>query len=219
MTQAPSDGVEPDGEPIDGWPVRLSGVSETVVATAGPNGRWNQAALGVRPPADGPDAVDRGADEPVIARSYGRTRTRRNFEAARPAYVQFTTDPLDFVEAVLGVYETDDPILSSADAWVRVGIGEEGRTDEHDTEIVEWSLRPVESGIRERSVPTMHRGRAAAVEATVPASRLGVEGYDDEQLLDRLSSLADVVETAGDDRAIAAFDRIDELVGWRDGIE
>lgn len=219
MTQKPSDGVEPDGKHVDGWPARMSGVTETIVATMGPNGRWNQAALGISPGDGVPEIDEARSEEPVVARTYGRTRTRRNFEADRPAYVQFTTDPLDFVEAALGVYETENPIVSSAGSWTRADVSEVDRTDDSGTEIVEWSLRPIESGIQERSVPTLQRGRAAVIEATVPASRLGIDGYDDEALLDRLKSLADVVETASDERTMVAFERIDELVGWRDLLE
>lgn len=219
MIHEPSAGVEPDGERIDGWPARVTGVTETVVATKGPNGRWNQAALGIAPAATDGDVVEQGSGAAVSAQTYGRTRTRRNLAAGREAFVQFTQDPLDFVEAALGVFETDAPILASADAWTRVSAKKGKSTDDHDTEVVVWSLRPVESGVRERLVPTTNRGRAAVFEATVPASRLGVEGYDDKLLLQRLSWLADVVETAGDERSAAAFERIDEQVGWRDRID
>ncbi len=33
-----------------GWPVELRGVTETVVATLGPNEKWNMAALGLHAP-------------------------------------------------------------------------------------------------------------------------------------------------------------------------
>jgi hypothetical protein len=219
VTQERSDAVDPDGERVEGWPTRLSGVTETVVATEGPNGRWNHAALGISPPDDVSAPLESGAGSSVVARTFGRTRTRRNFAAGREAYVQFTTDPLDFVEAALGVYETDAPILCSSDAWTLVEVTERDRTAEWNTEIVEWSLRPIETGIRNRSVPTVHRGRAAVFEATVPASRLGIEGYDDGELLTRLESLGAVVDAAGDERAAIAFERIDELVGWRERLE
>lgn len=219
MTQQPSGGVDPGGDRIDGWPASIAGVTETIVATKGPNGRWNQAALGIAPSGAKGDAVEQGSNDAVSAHTYGRTRTRQNLAAGREAIVQFTRDPLDFVEAALGRFETDAPILSSADAWTRISATEGPSTDDHDTEVVEWSLEPIESGVRERHVPTMNRGRAAVIEATVPASRLGVEGYDDRERLQRLSSLADVVEAAGDERSRAAFERIDEHVGWRDRID
>jgi len=55
----------------DGWPVALRGVTESIVTTLGPNDRWNVAALGLHAPDDPSD--------PVTARTYGRTRTWRNF--------------------------------------------------------------------------------------------------------------------------------------------
>ncbi|MFC6737614.1 DUF447 domain-containing protein, partial [Halolamina salina] len=50
-----SDGGEPTGDgdwtpendAPDGWPVPLRGVTESVIATMGPNGLWNLAALGL----------------------------------------------------------------------------------------------------------------------------------------------------------------------------
>ncbi|MFQ3320770.1 MAG: hypothetical protein ACI80F_002857, partial [Natronomonas sp.] len=90
------------------WPVELRGVTESVVTTLGPNDRWNVAALGLF------------AGGPVVARTWGRTRTWRNFRERGEGYVQFTRDPVDFVEAACSVREEDDPILDSADAWARV---------------------------------------------------------------------------------------------------
>lgn len=219
VNHEPSDGLPPDGTAVDGWPVRLSGITETIVATRGPDGRWNQAALGLDA-GDGPDgSIARGSVEAVTARTFGRTRTRRNLAAGRPAYVQFTTDPLDFVEAALGVFETDEPVLGSTSAWSRVDATEDARRTEGGTEVVEWSLRPRESAVRERRVPTLRRGRSAVIEATVPASRLDVDDFDDGDLLAELERLEAVVDAAGDDRSSVAFERIDDLVGWRDRLE
>jgi hypothetical protein len=67
------------------WLVELRGVTESIVATLGPNGRWNLAALGLF------------AGEPVTSRTWGNTRTRRNFHREGEGYVQFTRDPVDFV--------------------------------------------------------------------------------------------------------------------------
>ncbi|WP_135365467.1 DUF447 domain-containing protein [Halosimplex halophilum] len=183
-----------------GWPVELSGVVESVVATLGPNDRWNVAALGLH------------AGDPVTARTYGRTRTRRNFRERDGGVVQFTRDPVAFVDAALAVHEVDEPVLDSADAWVEVEAERVGSDREGDTEIVTWELRPTDSGVERRVVPTTNRGFYAVVEATVAASRLDVPGYDRGTLLDRLAYFETVVETAGGERERAAFDRIDELV-------
>jgi hypothetical protein len=186
-----------------GWPVDLRGVTETVVTTLGPNGRWNAAALGVHAPGED--------GEHATARTWGRTRTRGNFARQGEGYVQFVDDPLVFVEAALTVSEHDEPVLEAAAAWTRVEVRRRAEGSEGGTGWVEWTLRPVETVVREGRVPTFSRGRAAVVEATVWASRLGVEGYDDEALRDRLDFLGDVVETAGGERDREAFDRLREL--------
>ncbi|WP_123537121.1 DUF447 domain-containing protein [Halosimplex salinum] len=182
------------------WPVTLSGVTESVVTTLGPNDRWNVAALGLH------------AGDPVTAKTYGRTRTWRNFRERGGGYVQFTRDPVDFVEAALAIREEDDAVLDSADAWVEVEVERAGSSHEGDTEIVTWDLEPVDSGVERRVVPTTNRGFYAVVEATVAASRLDVAGFDRQELLERLAYFEGVVESCGGERERIAFDRLDDLV-------
>jgi hypothetical protein len=188
------------------WPVDLRGVTESLVTTLGPNDRWNVAALGLHAPGD---------DGPVTARTWGNTRTRRNFHREGGGVVQFTVDPGDFVTAALSVREEPDPVLPSADAWVRVDAvsvdtGESGGTDWED-----WEFRPTDSEVRRRRVPTVNRGFNAVVEATVAASRLDVPAYETATLRDRLAHLASVVDRCGGPAEREAFDRLDELTGWR----
>ncbi|WP_251343310.1 DUF447 domain-containing protein [Haloplanus halophilus] len=190
------------------WPVSLRGVTESVVATLGPNGRWNQAALGLHAPDD--------AGEPVTATTWGRTRTRGNFERRGGGVVQFTTDPREFVDAALDVTETDDPVREGAAAWVEVTVERLDAGEEGGTEWVRWALSPVESAVREESVPTIDRGFAAVVDATVAASRLDVPAYDTATLLDRLAYFAETVDRCGGPAERAAFARIDDLTGWRE---
>lgn len=219
MTRQPDAAVEPEGESTNGWPAGFRGVAETVVATRESADTWNQAALGLHGPFSGPDPPRDGTDPAVTARTWGQTRTRRNFERQGGGYVQFTTGVGDFVAAALDVYETDAPILRSADAWARIEVEPVERGTEDGTAYVEWGVLPVEGGIRRRRVPTLNRGRAAVVEATVAASRLGVEGYDERALLDRLVRLGSVVERCGSPDHDTAFEQIDELTGWRDRLE
>ncbi|WP_254271503.1 DUF447 domain-containing protein [Haloarcula marina] len=186
-----------------GWPVELAGVTESVVTTHGPNDRWNVAALGLHEPEGG---------GPATATTWGRTRTWRNFDAGREAYVQFTRDPVDFANAALSVWEVDDPVLHSVDAWVEVRADRLADGRESETQWVEWGLYPESVGVERRVVPTTNRGHAAVVEATVAASRLDVDAYDRETLLDRLAYFESVVDTAGSDRERTAFERIRELV-------
>ncbi|WP_136715954.1 DUF447 domain-containing protein [Halorientalis salina] len=185
------------------WPVALRGVTESIVATLGPNDRWNLAALGLHAPE---------SDEPVTATTWGRTRTWRNFRERGEGYVQFTRDPVDFTEAALTIREEDEPVLGSADAWARVEVIaiDEGRED--DTQWVEWALDPVETGVQSRTVPTTNRGYYAVIEATVAASRLDVPAYDRERLLDRLSYFETVVEKCGAERERAAFERLRDAI-------
>jgi hypothetical protein len=191
-----------------GWPVTLRGVTESVVATLGPNDRWNQAALGLHAPA--------APEDPVTAVTWGRTRTRGNFERRGGGVVQFTTDPREFVDAALDVTETADPVRPGAAAWVEVAARRVEEGAEEGTEWVRWALTPQSSTVRERSVPTINRGFNAVVDATVAASRLDVPAYDTAVLLDRLAYFAETVERCGGASEREAFARLDDLVGWRD---
>jgi len=212
VTDGATDGC-PAGAVPDGWPVPLRGVTESVVTTLGPNDRWNVAALGLHAP--GTDA-DGEPDGPVTARTYGRTRTWRNFSERGGGVVQFTVDPRTFVDAALTVREVDEPVLPSADAWVEVRAEKVATETEGDTAIRTWELEPVESEVVAERVPTVNRGFGAVVDATVAASRLDVPAFDAEELLDRLRYFADVVERCGGPAEREAFARIDEATGWRE---
>lgn len=188
-----------DDETADGeWPVDLRGVTESVVTTLGPNDLWNVAALGLF------------AGDPVTATTWGNTRTRRNFHRRGEGHVQFGRDPVDFVDAALSIEEREEPILESSDAWVRVAVESIEEGEEDGTGWERWALRPIDSRVVRRRVPTIDRGFAAVIEATVAASRLGVEGYDDDELRRRLAWCESIVDRAGGVRERAAFDRIRE---------
>lgn len=220
-------GGEPGGDPDDdaaAWPVELAGVTETVVTTLGPNDLWNVAALGVHAPdetgGEDTDGETSGEDTDgyptAWARTWGRTRTWRNFRERGGGVIQFTVDPVVFAEAALTVREESEPVLDSADAWVRVDAERVASGERGGTQWVDWLLHPRETGVCRRRVGTLDRARLAVVEATVAASRLDVPTYDTDALLDRLQFYDDVVATAGDDRARAAFDVVDEATGWRE---
>lgn len=191
------------------WPAHLAGITESVVATLGPNERWNVAALGLV------------AGTPVTAKTWGCTRTRRNFDRTGAGVVQFVTDPVVFVDAALSVVERDEPVLDSAAAWARVSVRsiETGETD--GTSWERWALVPVETTVCETPVPTIDRGFAAVVEGTVHASRLNVANYDESRLRRRLADCANVVDRTGSPREREAFERLCEhvdepLSDWRD---
>ena len=186
------------------WPVKLRGVTESVVTTLGPNERWNVATLGLHEPTS--------PETPVRAVTFGNTRTRRNFHRESGGYVQFTTDPVLYVDAALSVHEQDDPVLASADAWVRVEVEHVDTDESGGTTLEHWHLRPVEAETVHEYVPTTNRGYNAVVEATVAASRLSVEEYDTGMLRERLEHLEGICRTCGGEREQAAFDRLNELV-------
>jgi len=181
----------------DGWPVELRGVTESVVTTRGPDGLWNLAALGIEV-----------ADGAATARTWGRTRTWRNFRERGEGYVQFTRDPVRFVEAALTVTEREKPVLADADAWVRVGVERIDDGEDGGTEWVDWRLEPAESAVSSRVVPAFNRGYAAVVEATVAASRLDVPSYDTERLRERITYFESVAKRCGGPREREAFDRL-----------
>ncbi len=197
------------------WPARLRGVSESVVTTLGPNDLYNAAALGIHAPSES-EPEDGGSDNSddsahARARTWGRTRTRRNFEARGEGYVQFVRDPVLFVEAALGIHEVTEPVLDSADAWVRVEVERTDAGREGGTEWVDWRLVPAESATRQTVVPVSNRGYAAVVEATVAASRLDVDAYDTETLRERIAYFEEVTERCGGPAERAAFERVYDL--------
>ena len=211
-----------------GWPVELRGVTESLVTTLGPNDRWNVAALGLHA-ADGdgsigtePTGSEPIGDEPsgdestpadrVTARTWGRTRTRRNFAERGGGYVQFTRDPVLFVQATLSITERDDPVLDCADAVVEVAVERLDAGSENGTEWVDWALEPIDARIHQETVPTTNRGYNAVVEATVAASRLDVPAYDTAELRARLQYFESVVEKCGGERERAAFRRLVDLI-------
>ncbi len=185
------------------WPVSLSGVTETLVSTRGPNDRWNVAALGVHEPE---------RDGQPTARTWGRTRTWRNFTERGEGYVQFVQDPELYVEAALSIHETDTPVLDTTHAWIRVSPEEIDSGQSGKTEWVDWELVAEESVIESQTVPTFNRGYAAIVEATVAASRLDVDAYDSDELWNRIYYFEDVADRCGGPREREAFKRLLEIL-------
>ncbi|WP_135828313.1 DUF447 domain-containing protein [Halorussus halobius] len=207
MSDREDGGSGPESEDA-GWPVAFRGVTESVVTTLSPNDLWNVAALGLHPP-ESPDSPDEpGESAAVTARTWGNTRTRRNFHRRGGGYVQFTRDPVDFADAALSIYEIEEPVLASADAWAEVAAERVDAGESGGTEWEEWELRPREAAVECETVPTVSRGFNAVVEATVAASRLGVDAYDQSTLRDRLAYFEAVGRTCGDRRVERAFDRL-----------
>lgn len=196
------------------WPVDLRGVTESVVATLGPNELWNFAALGLHAPDDREES-----DAPVTATTWGNTRTRRNFHRRGGGVVQFTQDPREFVAAAATIHEKEGPVLDDADAWVEVEAEQVDAGEDGGTRWERWELTPVESAVIREYVPTINRGFAAVVDATVAASRLDVPAFDTEELLDRLDYFAETVEKCGGPAEVEAFETLSDVSGWRESRE
>ncbi|WP_132058250.1 DUF447 domain-containing protein [Halorussus amylolyticus] len=186
------------------WPVEFRGVTESVVTTLGPNGLWNVAALGLHPPEE--------AGNHVTARTWGNTRTRRNFHRQGGGYVQFVRDPVVFVDATHSIFEVEAPVLDAADAWVEVEAEQVDSGESGGTSWEEWELRPRDAGVEREVVPMIRRGFNAVVEATVAASRFGVDAYDQAELRRRFDYFVEVGRNCGDDRVQKALDRLAESV-------
>ena len=191
------------------WPVDLRGVTESIVATLGPNDLWNMAALGLHAPDE--------PDEPVTATTWGNTRTRRNFHRQGGGVVQFTSDPREFVDAAVTIREEPEPVLPNADAWVEVAAESVDSGTEGGTEWEQWEIRPTAAGTVDSSRPlTINRGFYAVVDATVAASRLDVPSFDTERLVDRLRYFEETVEKCGGPREREAFATLSSETGWRE---
>jgi hypothetical protein len=106
----------------------------------------------------------------------------------------------------------DEPVLDDARAWVRVSPEQLDSASEGDTQWVDWRLPAEAATVRSRVVPTFSRGYAAVVEGTVAASRLDVDGYDTEQLRERIDYFDGVVDRCGSERDREAYDRLLALV-------
>ncbi len=193
----------------DGWPVELRGVTESVVATLGPNDRWNLAALGLHAPTE--------PGKPVTATTWGNTRTRRNFHREGGGVVLFTADSLLFASAAMTIREEPEPVVEHADAWVAVDADPIEGGESGGTSWERWVLEPREPGTVDTARPgTINRGCGAVIEATVAASRLDVPAYDTDTLLDRLAFFEETVEKCGGSRDRAAFELVSEESGWRE---
>lgn len=191
------------------WPVDIRGVTESIVATLGPNDLWNMAALGLHAPDE--------PDEPVEATTWGNTRTRRNFHRQGGGVVQFTADPREFVDATVTIREETEPVLPNADAWVEVAAESVDSGEDGGTRWERWELRPTEPGTVKATHPqTINRGFYAVIDATVAASRLDVSTFDTETLLDRLAYFEETVKKCGGPQEREAFETLSTETGWRE---
>lgn len=195
--------IDPDGQPVETWPIELAGVVESIIATEQPDGTWHHAAMGIE-----------AADQPTVAtgRTWGETCTARSLRRTDHAVIQFLTDPLVFVEAALGTYRTTAPISTASSAWVQATVTEQATGRTNGTGWTDWQFAPHRGDIREQHVTTVRRGHGAVIDATVAASRLAVPSYDTDRLWERIDYARTVVDRCGNDREQQAVRRLLELI-------
>lgn len=186
------------------WPFASDGIVETVTTTPQPDGTWNVAALGLTDVSEGT----------AQARTWGRTRTRKNFEREGRGYVHVHTDPVVFARAALERWTREEPVLPEAAAWAKVETSDTEQGTTNGTNWRDWTLRPLATDILRRQVPCPSRGFPAVIEMTVAASRLGHPAYHDDQLLDRLDAYSATAIRCGGPREREAVDRIESLTAW-----
>ncbi|ERG95251.1 DUF447 domain-containing protein [Haloquadratum walsbyi] len=155
----------------------------------------------------------------ITATTWGNTRTRRNFHREGGGVIQFVSDPRAFVAAATTIYEVDEPVLDTAHAWAEVTAERLEQGERGGTQWEQWAIQPVETGVIDRTVPTINRGFAAVIDATVAASRLNVASYDTDTLLDRLRYFAETVDRCGGPREQAAFAQLDSVTEWRSQVD
>lgn len=190
------------------WPVALKGVVESVVTTEQPDGDWNLAPLGLHP-IDGEHRERR-----VRARTWGRTRTAKNFERTGRGMIHFDLEPITFVNAALTHETRSSATVPEAAAVVDVRVDrlETGRSG--GTGWTDWLLTPTAVSVHRETIPVTRRASVAVVELTIALSRTGVQTYDDAVLQDRATYFADVIERCGGPAELAALERIEAVTDW-----
>ncbi|MFP4188428.1 MAG: DUF447 domain-containing protein [Halobacteriales archaeon] len=173
-------------------------ITETVATTRDENGAPNAAPMGVR-------CEDNG----VYAHLWEDSTTLRNVRATNEVVVNFTRDPVVYVESALGDGSgfVVDGHLRDADGWVRCDAGRVEGNDVRD-EVTRWRLDERERRIEERILPTHSRGFASVVEATVHATRLEFK----PELRELYEHHVEVAEKCGGEREREATDRLREYV-------
>jgi hypothetical protein len=172
-------------------------ITETVATTRDGDGEPNAAPMGVRCEGDG-----------AYAHLWEGSTTLRNVRATDEVVVNFTRDPVVYVESALGDGSgfVVDGRLRDADGWVRCDAekadGEGG--DETRDEVTRWSLIERERRIENRVVPTHSRGFASVIEAAVHATRLDIN----PELRELYEHHVEVAERCGGEREREAAERL-----------
>ncbi len=167
------------------WPLKMEGIVETIVTTQEESGLWNVAVLGLH-----------GGDI-VTARTWGNTRTRKNFNKRNEGYIQFIRDSMLFAEAALGIIEHKDPIIKGACAWIKIKPISIETGHSEGTEWEDWEIKVEEYSILDKEIPRINRGYNSIVEATIIASRMGLS-IEKEKDAQKIEELLEIAEKCGD---------------------
>jgi hypothetical protein len=174
-------------------------ITETVATTHDGDGTPNAAPMGVRRDDDG-----------TYAHLWEGSTTLENVRATNDVVVNFTRNPVVYVEAALGDGSgfVVDGRLRDADGWVRCDAENIDGTNERD-EVTRWRLTERERRIENRVLPTHSRGFASIVEATVHATRLDFK----PELRDLYEHHVEVAERCGGESEREAAERLRGYVG------
>lgn len=196
---------------MTGWSPLYGRITETVSVTEGGDG-FNVAPMGVvrRGGDDGDDCGDGGCE--VFARLWRGSDTLENVRETGRVVVNFTRDPVVYVESALDDADgrVVDGRLEGADAWIRCSAEREGT--ERDGEVERWRLNAVETEVETRRVYAVNRGFNAVVEAAVDATRLGFR----PELRERVERNAEVALKCGgprEERAVEVLKQHVDLEG------
>lgn len=173
-------------------------ITETVATTHDGGGTPNAAPMGV---IRDKDSVD------VYARLWEGSTTLENVRATGEVVVNFTRDPVVYVESAMGDGSrfVVDGRLRDADGWVRCDA--ERVVSERD-EVTRWRLVERERRVEEQVLPTHSRGFASVVEATVHATRLDFK----PELRDLYEHHVNVAENCGGEQEREAAERLQGYV-------
>lgn len=170
-------------------------ITETVATTRDGNGESNAAPMGLVRDGD------------VYARLWEGSTTLENVRATNQVVVNFTRDPVVYVETAMddGSGFVVDGRLRDADGWIRCDAES---VEEKRDEVTRWRLTERERNVEERILPTHSRGFASVIEATVHATRLRFK----PELRELYEHHIDVARKCGGEREREAVDRLVEHV-------
>ncbi len=216
---------------MTGWRHLHGRITETVAVTRdgggddgvedGDGASYNVAAMGVRQEreeksiqGDGSAAAggrgsQGGVDDAgsrVFVRLWEGSDTLDNVRATGEVVVNFTRDPVVYVEAALGDADgrVVDGRLRDADAWIRCTVEKEGV--ERDGDVHRWRLHERETTVETRRVHAVNRGFNAVVEAAVDATRLEFQ----PELRERVERNLGLAYRCGGKREREAVERLRE---------